>query len=107
VNDDDLRAKRELNTGFANALSRAFEFAATTALFAGLGWLVDRWLGTAPAFLIALTVLALIGQFARFWYAYDAEMRVHERDLEDRKRGTGRHTVEARTIEARTMEASS
>lgn len=87
MNTDDLRAKRELNTGFANALSRAFEFAATTAIFCGLGWLVDRWLGTGPVFLIALTVAALAGQFLRLWYAYDLEMKGHERELEARKAG--------------------
>lgn len=90
MNSDDLRAKRELNTGFANALSRAFEFAATTAIFCGLGWLVDRALGTAPIFLIGLSVVALVGQFVRFWYAYDLEMRGHERELEARKAGVAR-----------------
>jgi hypothetical protein len=67
--------------GYSNAMSRAFEFAATTAIFVGLGWLVDHWLGTAPAFIIVLSVLGLVGQFARLWYAYDAEMRDHERAL--------------------------
>lgn len=96
MNTDDLRAKRELNTGFANALSRAFEFAVTSSLFAGLGWLVDRWLGTGPAFTIVFTILALVGQFVRFWYAYDAEMKGHERELEQRKRhGVTRPTAEA------------
>lgn len=94
VDSDDLRARRELNTGFANALTRAVEFAATTAIFCGLGWLVDRWLGTAPVFLIVLTLLGLVGQFLRFWYAYDAEMRRHEDELIARTRnrglGTGR-----------------
>lgn len=90
VNSDDLRAKRELNTGFANALSRAFEFAATTAIFSGLGWLVDRALGTAPVFTIVLAIAALVGQFVRFWYAYDLEMRGHERELEARKAGVVR-----------------
>ena len=94
MNPDDLRAKRELNTGFANALSRAVEFAATTAIFCGLGWLVDRWLGTAPIFLIVLTVLALLGQFARFWYAYDAEMRRHEAELAARTTGAARLAAE-------------
>ncbi len=92
---DDLRAKRELNTGFANALTRAFEFAATTAIFCGLGWLVDRAAGTAPIFMIGLAVLALIGQFVRFWYAYDLEMRGHERELEARKAGIVRPAEQA------------
>ena len=75
--------------GYSKTLSRAFEFAITTALFVGLGWLVDRWLGTKPVFVIVLSVLGLVGQFARLWYAYDAEMRTHEAALP----GAGRHVT--------------
>ncbi len=42
------------------------------------GWLLDRWLGTKPWMALAFTVLGIIGQFARYWYAYDAEMRQHD-----------------------------
>lgn len=87
MNPDDLRSRQQLNTGFVNALSRAFEFAATTAIFCGLGYLVDRLAGTGPIFLIALTVLALVGQFLRLWYAYDAEMKGHEAELAARTKG--------------------
>jgi Putative F0F1-ATPase subunit Ca2+/Mg2+ transporter len=44
---DDLHSKRELNKGFAAATSRGFELVATIAIFTGLGWLLDRLLGTA------------------------------------------------------------
>jgi uncharacterized membrane protein len=79
---DIQRSRRELHRGFGDALSRAFEFAATTLVFLGLGWLVDRWLGTTPVFMIVLAVFALVGQFVKLWYAYDAEMRRLERDRE-------------------------
>jgi sterol desaturase/sphingolipid hydroxylase (fatty acid hydroxylase superfamily) len=62
-------------------LSRAFEFALTTAVFGGLGALVDRWLGTSPVALVVLLLLGVVGQFARLWYAYDAQMRHHEAAL--------------------------
>lgn len=75
---DLLRHRRELNRGFGDALSRAFEFAVTTALFFFVGLLLDRWLGTTPLFMITITVFVLVGQFVRIWYAYDAEMRRHE-----------------------------
>jgi F0F1-type ATP synthase assembly protein I len=78
---DVLRTKRELNQGFGDALSRAFEFAATIALFAGLGWLLDRWWHTKPVFLLVLLLFGVIGNFVRFWYAYDAQMKRHEADL--------------------------
>jgi F0F1-type ATP synthase assembly protein I len=80
---DHLRTKRELNRGFTEALSSGFVFAAVTALFAGGGWLIDRWLGTMPVFMIVFTVVALVGHFARFWYAYDAQMRRHEDELRE------------------------
>jgi F0F1-type ATP synthase assembly protein I len=80
---DHLRTKRELNRGFSEALSTGFVFAAVTVLFAGAGWLLDRWLGTLPVFTIVLTILALVGHFARSWYAYDAQMRRHEDELRD------------------------
>jgi F0F1-type ATP synthase assembly protein I len=78
---DHLKTKRELNRGFSEALSSGFVFAAVVAIFAGAGWLIDRWLGTFPVFTIVLTVLALVGHFARIWYAYDAKMREHEEEL--------------------------
>ncbi len=55
----DLSAKRELNNGFGNALSTAVELAVTPAIFAGIGWQIDRWLGTFPLvflFLFAFTI---------------------------------------------------
>jgi F0F1-type ATP synthase assembly protein I len=84
---DDLQSKQELNRGFASATSRGFEFAVTIAIFTGLGWLLDRWFGTAPVCLIVLTVLAFAGNFARMWYSYDAAMTKLEADLPGRKPG--------------------
>jgi F0F1-type ATP synthase assembly protein I len=81
---DDLQSKQELNRGFASATSRGFEFAVTIGVFTGLGWLLDRWFGTAPICLIVLTVLAFAGNFARMWYSYDAAMAKLEADLPSR-----------------------
>jgi hypothetical protein len=74
-------------------LSRAFEFALTTAIFAGLGLVLDHWLGSSPIAVIALTLLGVVGQFARMWYAYDAQMRQHEAALPSAAAGTAHHTV--------------
>jgi F0F1-type ATP synthase assembly protein I len=81
---DDLHSKRELNKGFAAATSRGFELVATVAIFTGLGWLLDHWLGTSPLFIIVFTVLAFVGNFARMWYSYDAAMTKLEADLPSR-----------------------
>jgi F0F1-type ATP synthase assembly protein I len=79
--DDSARTDQAAIRGYADTLSRAFEFALTTAIFGGLGALVDRWLGTSPVFLVMLLLLGVVGQFARLWYAYDAQMRQHEATL--------------------------
>ena len=78
---DLLPANRDLNRGFGDTLSRAFEFAAVVGVFLFLGWALDRWLGTQPVFMIVLVVFALIGQGVRLYYAYDAKMREHEAAL--------------------------
>jgi Flp pilus assembly protein TadB len=75
---DLLPAKRQLNRGFGDTLSRAFEFAVSLGLFLFLGWLIDRWLGTQPVFMIVLTIFAFAGLGVRLWISYDQEMRKHE-----------------------------
>ena len=75
---DLLREKRELNNGFGNALSRAFEIAVTPAIFGAMGYALDRWLGIVPVLTIALLVFGLVGMFVRLWYGYDAEMRAQD-----------------------------
>ncbi len=73
--DDDRGA---LYSGFGEALSRAFEMALTPAIFGGLGYLVDRALGTSPVVAVALFLFAVLGSFARMWYGYDARMKAIE-----------------------------
>ena len=77
----DLSAKRELNNGFGNALSTAVELAVTPALFAWIGWQVDRWLGTGPLFLVFLFVFTLGYASWREYVRYSARMGRHEQDL--------------------------
>ena len=81
---DLLPAKRQLNRGFGDTLSRAFEFAVSLGLFLFLGWLIDRWLGTQPVFMIVLTIFAFAGLGVRMWISYDQEMRKHEAAHRDR-----------------------
>lgn len=79
----DLRDRRDLYNGFGDGLARAFEFAATPAIFGFFGWLIDRAAGTSPIFMIVLAGLAVVGMFIRMWYAYDADMRRHEAKFTD------------------------
>jgi Putative F0F1-ATPase subunit Ca2+/Mg2+ transporter len=78
---DPDRTDRSSLRGNANALNRAFEFALTTAIFAGAGYGLDRWLGTSPLLVIVLSLLGVVGQFVRSWFVYEAEMRQHEAAL--------------------------
>ncbi len=68
----------ELYNGFGEGLSRAFELALTPAIIAGLGYLLDRWLGLLPILTIVFFLAAMAGLMARMWYGYDAQMKEHE-----------------------------
>ncbi|MFM8528592.1 MAG: AtpZ/AtpI family protein, partial [Ilumatobacteraceae bacterium] len=59
-------------------LGQGMEFALTVAVFLGLGWLVDGWTNTRPAFTIAFVVFSMVGQFVKMWFAYDARMQALE-----------------------------
>jgi F0F1-type ATP synthase assembly protein I len=77
----DLSAKRELNNGFGNALNAAVELAVTPAALAFIGWQIDRWLGTAPLFLILLFTFTIVYVAWKQFRAYDATMRRQEQEL--------------------------
>ncbi len=74
----DLLARRQLNKGYADTLARGFEFAAVPVVFGGIGWLIDRSLGTSPLFSIGLVVFGFVGMFVKLWLGYDAAMKREE-----------------------------
>ena len=76
----DLRDRRDLYNGFGDGLARAFELAVTPAIFAAIGYGLDRWLGTTPLLTIVLLLFALVGTTYMAWVRYDAEMRRREDD---------------------------
>ena len=43
----------------------AFEFSGTIAAGTVIGWLLDRWLGTAPYLVVVATLAAVVGGFTR------------------------------------------
>jgi F0F1-type ATP synthase assembly protein I len=71
--------QRAVNNAFGEALAYAFEFVATALIFAGVGWLLDRWLGTEPVLFILLALFGFIGVCLRTIYHYKAKV---ERDEE-------------------------
>jgi F0F1-type ATP synthase assembly protein I len=70
--------RRSLNTTFGEALAYAFEFAITPVLFAGLGWLVDQWLGTGPVLTVVLAGFGFIGVCLRTAYRYKEKVEIEE-----------------------------
>lgn len=70
----------ELYRGFGNSTSRAFELALSPMALAGLGYLLDRWLGIVPVLTIAFFLVAMVGLTATMWYGYTAKMKVHDQD---------------------------
>lgn len=70
----DLSARRDLYNGFGNGLNRAFELAVVPLVFAGPGWLLDRWLGTGPFLAIATGAFGLAGIVTKMYLEYSARM---------------------------------
>jgi ATP synthase protein I len=84
--NDDARARgaaaaRALRRGSWTGLDQAsvmgVELLAATLTWAGVGWLVDRWLGTAPWF---LAIGALIGNGAGLYLVWLRGSRMQARE---------------------------
>lgn len=74
----DRSFRKKLNRGYADSMARGFEIAAVPVVFGGIGWLIDRALGTSPLFTIGLIVFAFIGTFVKMWLRYDSDMQREE-----------------------------
>jgi F0F1-type ATP synthase assembly protein I len=61
-----------------DSLGRAMEAAFTLLAFFGIGYALDRWLGTTPLLMIVFSVLAAIGLFYSWKARYTAQMEAHE-----------------------------
>jgi F0F1-type ATP synthase assembly protein I len=74
----DLRQRRELNNGFGDTLSRAFELVITPMVFGFLGFLLDGKLGSRPLFMLVLFFVALGYLVWKMVRGYDADMSAQE-----------------------------
>jgi ATP synthase protein I len=74
---------RELSDAYGLA-TLGFTFGAAVIVFTGIGWLLDRWLGTIPLFTV---VAALVGAVLGFLSVYFRIRRVTESDRERSRRG--------------------
>jgi F0F1-type ATP synthase assembly protein I len=73
-----LKPIPHLNKGTDDKFGKGIDVALVTLAFLGIGYGLDRWLGTKPLFMVGLVIVGLIGEFLRFWYDYDARMKVLE-----------------------------
>ena len=69
-------------------IGKGIDVALVSLAFLGIGYALDRWLDTKPLFMVGLVVIGLIGEFLRFWYDYDARMKVLEAQRAARTRAT-------------------
>ncbi len=77
----DLSAKRELNKGFGDALSTAFELAVTPAIMALIGWWIDDKLGTFPGVFLFLFLFSFSYIAWKHYRIYQDRMAAQEREL--------------------------
>jgi hypothetical protein len=71
----DLAARRQLNRGYNDGLTRAVEIVGTPLLLGYVGFLIDGWLGIRPALTLVLGIVGVSGIFVKLWLGYDREMR--------------------------------
>lgn len=69
-----------------DSLSRGMEIAGTALVFFVLGWFIDRRVETTPLFMVVFVVVALVAQFVKLYYVYNAQMS----QLEAERRETAR-----------------
>jgi F0F1-type ATP synthase assembly protein I len=75
---DDLKGRRELYQGFTDAFIKGLEFALTLAIFAAIGYGLDRLAGTLPVLTIVFVVLGVVGLATKTYYAYEAKMQAYD-----------------------------
>lgn len=73
-----LVTKQDLNRGFGDALATAFELALTPAIMALIGWKLDAWLGTTPAFLLFFFLFTMSYEIWKMFKRYDARMQAEQ-----------------------------
>ncbi len=82
------RVMRGPTAATGETLGQGMDAALTLAVFFGVGYAVDRWLGTAPLFMVGLFLLVAVLLFISWKARYTARMEMLEAK---RSRDAGRH----------------
>lgn len=72
------RLTRGPTAATGESIGQGMDAALTLALFVGVGYAIDRWLGTTPAFMIGLFVLVAVVLFVSWKARYTARMEMLE-----------------------------
>jgi Putative F0F1-ATPase subunit Ca2+/Mg2+ transporter len=67
-----------------DTMGQGIDNALAVALLFGIGFGLDRWLGTTPWLMIVLSLVGAVGVFAKMKYRYDAQMAEHEAERQER-----------------------
>jgi F0F1-type ATP synthase assembly protein I len=70
--------KRDLYRGADDGYTRAMELALTPVVAGGLGYLIDRAIGTLPLLTIVFLMVAVVATFLKMYYTYDTTMKAHD-----------------------------
>jgi len=81
-------------------LGRGMDFALVMLVFLGIGYGVDRVLGTQPVFMIVLVVFSVVGQFLKMYFEYSASMQLHEAERVAAQQRQPRYQTPAAPAEA-------
>jgi F0F1-type ATP synthase assembly protein I len=87
--DPDGEGRRALTNGFGDTMAKAFEMVATPAVFGFFGWLLDRWLGTEPFFLLTFVIVVFVYEMWKLFAGYGAAMAEHEARLTGARKPSG------------------
>ena len=64
--------------GMGFGLTAGAKFVSAVIVGGGLGWLIDRWLGTAPVGMLILMVLCFVGAIANVWMSMSKAVALAE-----------------------------
>lgn len=68
----------DMSSKEGDGLVLALELVATTMVMLGLGFLLDRWIGTTPVFTVVLGAFTLAYEVWKITSGYGAAMAEHE-----------------------------
>jgi ATP synthase protein I len=68
-------------------VGKGMDLALSLLLFVGIGYGLDRWLGTKPWFMIGMVLLVAVGQFVKMKYDYEGTMQRLEAERVQRSTG--------------------